>query len=148
MGMKVSLDTNVFLAVKNKEPEFEYSRKIIDAVEGKRLKAVMSTIVLAEVLVGFFQNKEKEKANRFSSKALLNFEILDVNQEIAQEAAKIRAEHHVKLPDAIIAASSIAAKADYFITQDNTLLKRLNIQKIGPKEFVKRVMKVAQNDDN
>ena len=145
--MKISLDTNVFLAVKNKEPEFEYSKKIIDSIETKQFEGVMSTIVLAEVLVGFYQCKETDKANRFCSKALLNYDLPDMNLEIAQEAAKIRAEHNIKLPDAIIAASTIAAESDYFISQNKSLLKRLNIQTITPREFVEEYLEVAENDE-
>lgn len=143
--MKVSLDTNIFLAVKNKEPNIEYSKKIIDSIESKQFEGVMSTIVLAEVLVGFYQNKETDKANRFASKALLNYDLLEVNLEIAQEAAKIRAKHNIKLPDAIIAASTIAAEADYFISQDKLLLKRLNIKTIAPKEFVEKYLEVEKD---
>ena len=134
--MKVSLDTNVFLAVKNKEPEHEYCEKIINSIEDKQIDGVMSTIVLAEVLVGFYQNAENEEANRFSSKALLNFDLVPVNQNIAQEAAQIRALYKINLPDAIISASTILSGADFFITWDKTLLKKLRIQKITPKEFV------------
>ncbi|MBD3255794.1 MAG: PIN domain-containing protein [Candidatus Lokiarchaeota archaeon] len=140
MEMKVSLDTNVFLAVKNKEPEYEYSKKIIDSIEDKQLEGVMSTIVLAEVLVGFFQNKESDKANRFANKALLNYEMIDVTLETAQKAAKIRAETNIKLPDAIISASSIVAEVDYLISQDQKILKKINVKKISPKDFVEKIM--------
>ncbi len=134
--MKVSLDTNVFLAVKNKEPEHEYCEKIINSIEDKQIDGVMSTIVLVEVLVGFYQNTENEEANRFSSKALLNYELVPVNQKIAQEAAQICAQYSIKLPDVIISASTILSGSDFFITRDKNLLKKLRIQKLAPKEFV------------
>ena len=114
--MKVSLDTNVFLAVKNKELEYEYCEKIIDSVEDRLIGGVMSTIVLAEVLVGFYRNAEKEEANRFSSKVLMNYDLVPVNQNIAQEAAQLRAKYNIKLPDAIISASAIVSRSDFFIT--------------------------------
>jgi predicted nucleic acid-binding protein len=145
--MKVSLDTNIFLAVKNKEPEFKYCKRIIDSIESKQLEGALSSIVLAEVLVGFYQNKETDKAHRFSSKAILNYDILEVSLEIAQKAAKIRAEHNIKLPDAIIVASTIEAEADYFISQDQTLLKRLEIKKIAPREFVDCHLESTENDE-
>lgn len=143
--MKISLDTNVFLAVKNKEPDFDYCKKIIDSIEENKIEGAVSTIVVAEVLVGFYQNREIDKAKRFSGKILLNYEIHIVGLEIAQEAAKIRAKHNIKLPDAIIAASTLASGADFFISQDKKLLKRLDIQIIAPKEFVKKYLESSDD---
>jgi len=136
--MKVNLDTNIFIAVKNKEPDYEYSEKIIDNIEAKEIEGAMSTIVLAEVLVGFYRNAEKEEAERFSSSALLNYDIIPVNQEVANKSAQIRAQYNIKLPDAIITFSTIFSGSDYLITHDKTLHKKLKIQKITSKEFVEK----------
>lgn len=140
MGMKVNLDTNIFIAVKNKESNFEYSKQILDRIEDKTLNAVISTVVFMEVLVGFYQNNEKDEANSFSNKILLNYDLLTVDPEIAIEAAKIRAKFGIKLPDAIIAASTLLSECDYFITNDKPLLKKLDIQKITPKKFVEKFL--------
>jgi len=138
--MRVCLDTNVFLSVKNKEDDHEYCEKIIDFIESKHIDGVLSTIVLIEVLVGFYQNSENYEADRFSSNAALNFDVIPVNFEIAQKAAQLRAQHNIKLPDAIISASTIISKAEFFITNDKTLLKKLDIKKITPKDFVKNYL--------
>jgi predicted nucleic acid-binding protein len=138
--MKVSLDTNIFIAVKNKEPGYEYCEKIIDSVEENQIDGVMSTIVLAEVLVGFYQNSEKAEADRFASSALLNYDLIAVNHDVANKSAQIRVEYTMKLPDAIITASSIFSGSDFFITNDKTLHKKLKIQKITPREFVEKYL--------
>ena len=138
--MKVNLDTNVFLAVKNKEPEYEICEKIIDSVEDKTINGVMSVIVLEGVLVGFYQNDENEGANQFSNNTLLNYEIIPVEQNIAQKAAQLRAHYNIKLPDAIISVSTIRSGADIFISRDKTLQKKLNIKVATPKEFVEKFL--------
>ena len=138
--MKVSLDTNIFIAVKNKEPGYEYCERIIDSVEENQIDGVMSTIVLAEVLVGFYQNSEKAEADRFASSALLNYDLIAVNHDVANKSAQIRVEYTMKLPDAIITASSIFSGSDFFITNDKTLHKKLKIQKITPREFVEKYL--------
>jgi predicted nucleic acid-binding protein len=140
MGMKVNLDTNIFIAVKNKESNFEYSKQILDRIEDKTLNAVISTVVFMEVLVGFYQNNEKDEANSFSNKILLNYDLITVDPEIAIEAAKIRAKFGIKLPDAIIAASTLLSECDYFITNDKPLLEKLDIKKITPKKFVEKFL--------
>jgi len=138
--MRVCLDTNVFLSVKNKEDGYEYCEKIINFIEDRQIDGVLSTIVLIEILVGFYQNSENSEADRFSSSAMLNYDIIPVNLDIAQKAAQIRAQHNIKLPDAIISASAINSKSEFFITYDKTLLKKLIIKKITPKDFVKNYL--------
>ena len=138
--MKVNLDTNVFLSVKNKEADHEYCEKIINSIEDKLIDGVLSTIVIIEVLVSFYQNSENDEVDRFSGSVVLNFGVIPVNFEIAQKAAQLRAQHNIKLPDAIISASTIISKSEFFITNDKTLLKKLDLKKITPKEFVKNYL--------
>ena len=133
--------------MKNKEPNFEYSEKIIDAIEEKKIDGVMSTIVLAEVLVGFYQNDESNEANRFTSNALLNFDLISVNPELAKMAAQIRAKHNIGLPDAMISASTNISNSDFFLSHDETLLKKLHIKKMTPKEFVEKFL-IEKNNIN
>ena len=140
MELKVCLDTNVFITIKNKEEDFESCIKILNAIEEKRIEGSVSTIVLAEVLVGFYIKNEKNEANRFLSSAILNFDVVPVNLDITQMAAQIRVQYGIKLPDAIITASSINSNSDYFITYNKTMLKKLEIQILSPKEFVNNHM--------
>ena len=144
--MKVNLDTNIFLAVKNKEPDYEYCERIIDEIEDKKIDSIMSTIVLAEILVGFFQNNEKDEASRFASSALLNYDLISVDQDIAQKAAYIRAQYNIKLPDALISATTILSESDFFITNDKPLLKKQKIKKITPKAFVEKYLDNKSNE--
>ncbi|KKM06243.1 hypothetical protein LCGC14_1745900 [marine sediment metagenome] len=146
--MRVCLDTNVFLSLKNKEDGYEYCEKIINFIEDKQIDGILSTIVLIEVLVGFYQNSENDEADRFSSSAMLNYDIIPVNLDIAQKAAQIRAQHNIKLPDAIISASAINSKSEFFITNDRTLLKKLNIKKITPKDFVKKYLEGDKDNES
>ncbi|TES94701.1 MAG: type II toxin-antitoxin system VapC family toxin [Promethearchaeota archaeon] len=139
--MKVSLDTNVFIAIKNKEENFTYCENILDAIEENQFKCIISTIVLSEVLVGFYQNNELEEADRFLSKALLNYILMPVDTSISQKAAQIRAQYQIKLPDAIIAASTILSDSEVFITYNKPLLKKLKIQVLSPVEFVEKYMR-------
>lgn len=138
--MKVNLDTNIFIAVKNQEPQFEYCKQIIDRIESKTIDGVMSSIVFMEVLVGFFQNNEKNEANAFANKAMLNYDLVSVDYKIARKAANIRAQYGIKLPDALISATTLLYECDYFITKNKPLLRKLDIQKISPKEFVDQIL--------
>lgn len=57
--MKVCIDTSVFIAVKNIEADAHQCEKILDAVDDKEIEGVVSSIVIAETLVGFYMNKEE-----------------------------------------------------------------------------------------
>ena len=144
--MKVNLDTNVFLSVKNKEDDHEYCEKIINSIEDKHIDGVLSTIVLIEILVGFYQNSENDEAERFSNSAVLNFDLIPVKFEIAQKAAQIRAQHNIRLLDAIISASTIISKTEFFITNNKMLPKKLNIKIITPKDFVKNHLEADKDN--
>lgn len=143
--MKVNLDTNVFIAIKNKEENFMYCEKILDAIDENQFKGIISTIVLAEVLVGFYQNNEIEEADRFLSKVILNYSIIPVDTRISQKAAQIRAQYQISLPDAIISASTILSDSEAFITYDKPLLKKLKIQVFSPEEFVGKYIRSKIN---
>ena len=143
--MKICLDTNVFITVKNKERDSEFCEKILDSIENKQIEGSVSTIVLAEVLVGFYLNNEKKEADRFLSSAILNYDVIPVNINITQKAAQIRARHGIKLPDAIITASTILSNSKYFITYNKTLIKKLEIQILTPKQFVEEYLEKIDN---
>lgn len=136
--MKVCLDTNIFISVKNKEKNFQHSEKILNLIEENQIEGSLSTIVLTEVLVGFYLNEEKEAAIQFLSSAVLNYEIIPVNIDISQKAAQIRAQYQIRLPDAIISASTFLSDAEILITNNKKMLEKLKIQVLTPKEFIEK----------
>jgi predicted nucleic acid-binding protein len=85
---------------------------------------------------------ENTAADRFLSSSVLNFDIVPVNIDIAKKAAQMRAQFRIKLPDAMITASSINSNSDYFITFNKSMLKKLEIQVLSPNEFVKNHLNV------
>ncbi|MEM1577022.1 MAG: PIN domain-containing protein [Archaeoglobaceae archaeon] len=63
--LRVCLDTNVFIEVKNREEGYEYCERILDAIDDGLIEAFVSPIVISEVLVGFYRNKEEFEAKNF-----------------------------------------------------------------------------------
>ena len=139
--MEFAIDTNVFLNVKNREePYYEYSKSILDSVDDGRNKAFVSTVVIAEICSGYYLTREIQEKEEFLLHLLSsqNYEVVDVNVSIADEAARIRSETGLKLPDAIVAATGIIAKAKYVITNDTESFKKASktIRVRTPKEFI------------
>ncbi len=122
--MKVSIDTNTFIAINNEEEDASFCEKIVQAIEKHELSASVSTIVIAEMLVGFYSNNDEEAAEKFLKKIKDCYEIVPISIDIAQQAAKFRADYKVKLPDALIYACALASQSDYLISNDNPLSKK------------------------
>ena len=138
--MKIALDTNIFIAIMNQEPDSEYCEQIITAVEKAQIKAILSTIVVAEILVGFNQKQDEKGKQRILDKISLQYQIVPVSLEIAEKSAAIRASTNIKLPDAIIYATALASEAEVLISKDGPLIKRGKIAIMNPKEFLKEYM--------
>ncbi len=139
MGLNAIIDTNVFIEVKNKEPKYEFSKRILDWVDEGRLKSVVSTIVIAEMCAGYHEAGELEEKDDFLTHLLTstNFEVVDVSAGVADEAGRIRAVTGLRLPDAIILASGLKRGAECLVTNDASLKKADKLIKVlTPKEFV------------
>ncbi|WXG42356.1 MAG: PIN domain-containing protein [Candidatus Freyarchaeum deiterrae] len=139
--MRVCLDTNVFIAIKNKENDSQHCERILDAIEDKEIEGVISTITIAETLVGFYWNKEEKEAEHFLVQILQNYHVLPVDIEVSEKAARLRAQQGIKLPDAVIMATTIITDADYLITKDDALKKKIGIKSLTPQEFASKYLK-------
>jgi predicted nucleic acid-binding protein len=81
---------------------------------------VTSWITFAEVLVHPLQIGDTTLVNTYRQffKASPVFEILRVDDTIADQAASLRALHGFKLPDAIHIATGMAAGCTHYVTGD------------------------------
>jgi len=139
--MKVCIDTSVFIAVKNTEADAHQCEKILDAVDDKEIEGVVSSIVIAETLVGFYMNKEEKEAEDFLTHVAQSWQVSLVGLHDADKAARLRADQKMKLPDAIILASAEIVGAECFVTKDDMLRKGSEIQSLSPTEFVRKYLR-------
>ncbi len=137
--MKVCVDTNVFISILNKEADAPACKLIMNAIEQHALAACVSTIVISEMCVGFYQDEEDREADTFILKVKKNYEIIPVSLEIAQNAALIRAKHKIKLPDALVIASAQWASAEFLLSKDHPLENKDKIV-IKPQDFADKYL--------
>lgn len=142
--MKITIDTNIFINVKEEEePFFEYSAKILDAIEDGQLKGVISIITIAELCVGYHNiNKPKEK-DEYISKLYSqdNYIIVNLDRRLADQSAKIRSETNLRLPDSFIVAASLHEKVSFLISNDGKFNRVKNLIKIcTSEEFCKNYL--------
>ena len=98
-------------------------------VEG-RLALAVSTVTIAEVLTGPFGAGEEALARRYRA-ALESWRVVELTSEIAEQAARLRARHRLKLPDAVQLASALAVDADVLVTHDRDFGKVRGVRIMG-----------------
>ena len=103
------------------QPLFEAHRK-------GELRFAVTTITLAAVLTGPLQSSDEALARRYRA-ILESWRVVDLDTDIAESAARLRASLRLKLPDAVQAASALAINADALVTHDRDFsrLKSLRV---------------------
>lgn len=94
-------------------------------LEGHRLRAVTSTVSLAEIFTKPLADKNFDLVDeiKFVLRTLSGLSLIAVDEELAEAAALIRARYSIRLPDAIQIAAAIHGGATLFLTNDKRIRK-------------------------
>ncbi|MDL2260461.1 type II toxin-antitoxin system VapC family toxin [Deltaproteobacteria bacterium OttesenSCG-928-K17] len=121
-GKTVALDTAPLIYFVEENPYFlGCVRPLFQALEQGTFTALTSTLTITETLVKPLQLGQVDRAHTFRVVLAEYMDIVPVTAEIAEVAAKLRADHNLRTPDAIQIATSITCRADFFITNDARL---------------------------
>jgi len=118
---RIFLDTSVFVYQLEANPKYVgFTDRIFAWLEQPGHTAATSTITMMELLVQPYRDSAEQRVNEFY--ALLatypNLDWIAADLAIADTAARIRATHRLRTPDALLAATAIHAQATAFITND------------------------------
>lgn len=122
----ISLDTCAFIYFFENHAEFAPLLKpVFAAIDDRSKRGVLSYLTLLEVLVKPLQQKRMDLVEHYRNALLENpgLELYAIDDEVAEEAAKIRAVHGFKTPDSIQLAVAKLKGAELFITNDEKLAK-------------------------
>lgn len=86
------------------------------------LQLAVSTVTLSEVLAGPFAAGEEALARRYRA-MLESWGVVELTADIAEQAARARAQYRLKLPDAVQLATALAINADALVTHDRAFGK-------------------------
>lgn len=132
LGKSVYLDTNIIIyAVEGFTDVAAQIRALLTAMDDAEIVAMTSELSVAEVLVKPFKD-ENETVQRAYKTFLTPTPVLQlapVTRDILEEAARVRATTHLKLPDAIHLATAKLSGCDSFLTNDE-LFKRIKTTNI------------------
>jgi predicted nucleic acid-binding protein len=118
---RIVLDTSVFIYQLEANPRYVgLTDPIFAWLERPDHAAVTSTITMTELLVQPYRDSGEQRADEFY--ALLatypNLDWIAPNLEVADIAARIRAAHRLRTPDALQAATAVHAQATGLVTND------------------------------
>jgi predicted nucleic acid-binding protein len=118
---RIALDTSIFIYHLQPNPKYlAYTDLIFSWLERPDSGAITSTITMTELLVLPYREGDEQLANDFYGllSTYPNLEWIAPNLEIAELAARIRALHRLRTPDALQAATAIDSQATGLITND------------------------------
>jgi len=122
----IALDTGPFIYFVEEHPRhFPLCEAIFEGIESGSVKASTSTLTLLETLVLPYRLKNDELVLKFYSLLTTypNLTWVPMTLNIADLAARLRAAHQLKTPDAIQAASAITSGATGFVCNDRAFRK-------------------------
>ena len=90
---------------------------LFEASASGRLRLAISTVSVAEVLTGPFQQGRDVLARQIEN-ALREHRVVGLTPEIAVEAARLRARYRLRLPDAVQLATALQIDAWGLVTHD------------------------------
>jgi predicted nucleic acid-binding protein len=120
-GATVTVDSApIIYVLADRAPFAERFVSLFQAAEQSRLRIAISSITLAEVLVGPLRVGDELLAEKYRRTLISakGWRLVSLSAEIAVSAARIRAHHNLKLPDAIQVATALATESSALITHD------------------------------
>ena len=139
----VGIDTVAFIYhFEENEKYLPFTNILFEMIENGKVRAVTSTITLMEILVKPKRDGNQKAANeyKFILQTFPNLEIRNIDAEVAERAAEIRAKYGVKPPDALQVAASLINNAEVFITNDRELKKIREIETIVMNEALTSIL--------
>jgi predicted nucleic acid-binding protein len=92
-------------------------RPFFEAHDAGRLRFAVTTVTLAEVLTGPLKAGDEALAERYRA-ILQSWQVVELDANVAVNAARLRAALGLKFADAVQAASAISIDADAIVTHD------------------------------
>ena len=92
-------------------------RPVFEAHAAGKFLFATTTITMAEVMIGPLQAGNEALARRYRA-LFQSWLVIDLDADVAETAARLRVTLRLKLPDAVQAASALAAGAAALVTHD------------------------------
>jgi len=125
-GSIAALDTVALVYFLERHPVHHgTASRILKRIEQGVIAGAISSLVFAELLVPAYRAGDTSRAGTVLRllTSFPNLKVFDISPRISAEAARLRAQYGLRTPDAIHAATALAAGADLLVTNGRDLLK-------------------------
>jgi predicted nucleic acid-binding protein len=117
-GSLVLVDSAPIIYVLENSPRFAPRfRPLFERQDAGAIYFAVTTITIAEVLTGPLRAREEAIARRYRT-VMESWQVVSLNADIAESAARFRAALGLRMADAIQVASAMAIGADALVTHD------------------------------
>jgi len=123
---RIALDTSIFIYCLEANPSYvDMAGEVFAWLERSPHTAVTSSLTMTEVLVQPYRAGNETLVNQYYGLLSLfpNLEWIAPNLSIADTAARIRAHHNLRTPDALQGATAIHRGATALLTNDPHLTR-------------------------
>ena len=144
-GHKVGLDTAPLIYYTEGHPLYlKTIDPFFEAIKQGEITVVTSIVALLEVLVHPIKDGDTKLAQQYRDLLFKTRQLktLLFDQDIAEEAARLRAFHNIRTPDAIQLATAIVGQASFFLTNDKRLPSLPNLKVL----ILNDLLKAQQNE--
>ena len=132
---RIGIDTNVLISAFAQEDLGKKVVPLIDAVANKGTHAFAASILtFSECAVLPYRDGNWAALDQIKLMFQMpNLNVYPMDEIVAEEAARVRGVYNLKMPDAIIAATSIVHKADVLLTNDHLFeaVKEIRVVKLA-----------------
>jgi predicted nucleic acid-binding protein len=112
------VDSPPIIYILENHPQFAPRfRPLFEAHAAGRVRFAVTTLTVAEALTGPLRVGDEALAQRYRA-ILESWRPVALGVDIAESAARLRASLHLRLPDAVQAASALAINAAALVTRD------------------------------
>lgn len=120
----IGIDTSPFIYFVERNPKYlPIMREIFRRITAGDFTACTSVMTVTEVLVIPFRKSEQKLAEDYKNLLFngINFQTYSINPETAETAARIRAKHNLRTPDALQIATALENNCQAFLCNDREL---------------------------
>ena len=117
----IALDSSIFIYQLEASPRYVNLSDIVFSWLGEpTARAVTAAITMTEILVPPYRNFDQKLIDNFYGllSTYPNLKWISIDLAVADIAARVRAQHNLRTPDALQAATALHAHATAFITND------------------------------
>lgn len=123
-GSRILLDSVSIVYYLERNPRYyAAAAEWMERVNGGQLTAAASVLLLSEVLVPAYRagNAAAARQARAALQRIPNLELVQVTAAVSDVAARLRAAHNLRTPDALHVATALNQEVDWLVTNDHRL---------------------------